>query len=350
MATIQEEFLESISVVDFISTDEFKRQTIIELVSIDEFLSSSKEGPIFITDSIVLKDSLQRLLTLSRQDSVVTDDSLIHVQRLLPTIIDVLNTTDIPNISINTKIILTQALEIASQLDIRTSIVTSDSYTTDDSLERIVVAVTETIETLVALDDITNYVVAINHCSDTFTGTDSNSNQVTFNTIISEEIFTFGSIVIENEHYTFTINSHTKGVSEYTNYNFNSMSDGLGATNNGIYNLTGSNDNAVNIDALIKTGIDQFGTNQQKQVPYAYIGLNKSGQMVLKTIVGYKGDRKERWYTLTPRVIDATTNVRVKMGKGVKSRYWQFELINKEGSTFELNSIKLMPLTLKRRV
>ena len=55
------------------------------------------------------------------------------------------------------------------------------------------------------------------------------------------------------------------------------MSEGLAANSNGIYVLTGDDSAGTDIDALIKTGLIDFGTSLEKQIPYAYIGLSKSG-------------------------------------------------------------------------
>jgi hypothetical protein len=39
----------------------------------------------------------------------------------------------------------------------------------------------------------------------------------------------------------------------------------------------------------------------------------------------------------------------VKMGRGVKSRYWQFTISNVDGADFEIDELVLLPIILKRR-
>jgi hypothetical protein len=40
----------------------------------------------------------------------------------------------------------------------------------------------------------------------------------------------------------------------------------------------------------------------------------------------------------------------VKIGKGLRSRYWQFELVNIDGADFDLDTIEFHPVLLTRRV
>lgn len=118
-----------------------------------------------------------------------------------------------------------------------------------------------------------------------------------------------------------------------------------GIGDGGIYELGGPNDNGVNIDAFVGLPKLDFGTERQKRIPYAYIGATSGGQMVLRVLVS------GTVYTYIAR--NATTEMaeqRVDIGRGLRSTYWQFELINEAGSDFELDTIKFMPVVLERRI
>jgi hypothetical protein len=41
---------------------------------------------------------------------------------------------------------------------------------------------------------------------------------------------------------------------------------------------------------------------------------------------------------------------RVDIGRGLRSNYWNFELMNREGADFEIDTIKFMPIVLERRI
>ena len=169
------------------------------------------------------------------------------------------------------------------------------------------------------------------------------------NSFMQEVIYFGGVLELDGEAYTFVLNTETEAISTYTNYKFNSISGNLAANETGIYELTGSTDVGASIPASFLTGLMDFGSSIHKQVPIAYLGLSSNGTIVFKTITDSYGVRKERWYKLiTQRT--ATDTARVKLGKGVKSKYWQFEIINTNGADFDIKSLELLPLLLKRRI
>jgi hypothetical protein len=141
---------------------------------------------------------------------------------------------------------------------------------------------------------------------------------------------------------------------EYENYPFNSFAFSnrryLAASADGIYELVGEDDDGVEIDAYVRTGLLDLGTTALKQVIRAYLGYTSDGRLLLKTFTTDGGQKIERWYELTERTADATREARVKFGKGVKARYWQFEVRNIEGSDFSIDQLQVLPLMLSRRV
>jgi len=164
-----------------------------------------------------------------------------------------------------------------------------------------------------------------------------------------------GSLVLPDGVYTaMVLNTESLGVTEYTNYPFNSFGrmgqTYLGATDSAIYALNGASDDGTNIDAVIRSGMTNFGTNLYKRVPRAYLGYTSDGALIMKTLSTSGGVKTERWYELTPRTADAPTGARIKLGRGVKATYWQFELVNKSGADFDISSLQLFPMILNRRV
>ena len=341
---------EGISVEDIVTPEVFIIRKIVERLYVNDIVTTQHNGTVTITDSVLFKDRLYFLISELLTESITNTDivSSLHINK--ENITEAIALTDIITSQLTMKNLLVDVITIVDLLIPYVSIVVTESITVEDSVSVIVKMITEVIDSITFTDEATAGLTLVLFASDSITLTDIVSTKQIFNLWVTEEIIVYGDIVIEGEHYTFVMNTKTKGISEYTNYNFNSMSEGLAANSTGIYALTGDDDAGTNIDALIKTGLMDFGSNYEKQVPYAYIGLSKSGEMVLKTIVDYRGKRKEYQYTVTPRVIEATDTIRVPMGKGVKSRYWQFELSNENGSDFELDSLELIPLVLKRRI
>jgi hypothetical protein len=146
---------------------------------------------------------------------------------------------------------------------------------------------------------------------------------------------------------TYVMNSLTKGISEYHNYDFNSYSNGYLCKEDGLYKLEGTTDTGTAIDWSLKTGSLDFGEPYEKQVPYCYIGVASDNTIVLKTVTDYRGTKQETWYRGI-HTNGSVDNTRIQLGKGVKSRYWQFVLLG-EGEV-EIDSVELIPLVLKRMI
>ena len=341
---------EDLAIADNAFLDYSKILSIKERINVDEKISTTQLMHLRTSSSTLLKDSIFFLVGVLVGETVDTASVVstfhTHVQGLT----ELLHNTDVlsSKLDINQKV--SEALLIVDALIQNRSFVVKEEISAIAVVKAIVVAVMGVLETLEVVHTFDEDIRFVLFARDTVNLDEMADTRVLFNAIISEAIVTIGDIAFDNEHYTLALNAHTLGLSTYENYNFNSMSNGLAANATGIYSLDGVDDNGVPISARIKTGLMDFGSNKQKQVPYAYIGMTKSGSMVLKTVTDLNGKRKERWYKIHARDVSTTDNVKVKMGKGVKSRYWQFEISNKDGSTFEIDDIELVPLMLRRKV
>lgn len=146
---------------------------------------------------------------------------------------------------------------------------------------------------------------------------------------------------------TWAMNTRTHAVTEYTNYSFNSfarMGDRyLGATKDGLYDLSGDTDNGTDIIADIKSGFAQFAGVHLSSFKGAYIAARGGGSYVLRI---YTGTGQEYHFSVAT---DSMKTARVDMGKGIRARYFAFELIS-AGQDFDLDSLEFIPLIAKRRV
>lgn len=171
------------------------------------------------------------------------------------------------------------------------------------------------------------------------------------NGLINEGISFSVALTLDGETYlAWVMNTETYGVTNYENFRFNSMCGFNGAyyatDGTKIYRLDGQTDDGTAIDAEISLGASDFGSAFLKRMERAYLGLRADGQMVLKVITD---EKVEDWYALES-VPSALGESHVKIGKGLKARYWRLALRNKGGSDFTLDSLRLLPLKLSRRV
>lgn len=162
----------------------------------------------------------------------------------------------------------------------------------------------------------------------------------------------------DGEYVAWVINTESKAVSRYTNYGFNSFarhqhSDKYyGAKPDGVYLLAGADDDGDAIDAVVRSGMTDFGMAAVKAIPLAYLGLTTDGQMVMRMITTSNegGEKIAHWYRLEERAAAALRETRIKIGGGLESVWWQWELVNVDGADFEVSSIRWLPAILSRRI
>lgn len=159
----------------------------------------------------------------------------------------------------------------------------------------------------------------------------------------------------DTEYLAWVVNTATRAVSTYANYPFNAFAKigdaWFGSADDGIYVLDGDDDAGTPIPAEIRTGLTHLGTGKLKRLPTAYIGYRTDGEVVLKVVVtGEDGEKDEHWYRLEARPAPTTRATHVKLGRGLKSVYWQFALANVDGADLALDELALVPMLLDRRL
>jgi hypothetical protein len=157
------------------------------------------------------------------------------------------------------------------------------------------------------------------------------------------------------------MNMRNFGVTEYTDYEFTSFArlDGklYGTTSEGIFEITGTNDNGEDIESVIESGIAIYSgepreandiSSRKKYSHGSYANLRCTGEFAVSVKID---EQDERIYT-----IDATNDHdgihrrRIKIAKGVNGYNWQFGFRNIQGSDFHLKEFVNIPVISKRRV
>lgn len=153
------------------------------------------------------------------------------------------------------------------------------------------------------------------------------------------------------------MNTETNAVSIFTQYPYHSLGLSkkgyIAATDSGIFILDGETDNGLPIDAFIRSGffdlagMEGVENSLVKRCTNVYVGYRTDGQLeiVLKT----DGEAHPTRYVFSQRE-SGLTKQRLKMEKGIKSRYWQYELRNIEGADFNLDQVEFLFEMLSRKV
>lgn len=335
---------------DDVSNKYYPSVTISDAITSCGVVYSSLTGNNNIVDDVILHDIISFIWNEILSDNFITVDLPQFDPNLFVSISDRLVLKEVVSNSHEGYLLIQESLKLLdSTFGSWAKIITDDVITLDAIADRLKFY-QAIIDNFINIDTANYNFVANALVSDNIINLDDISIQQLLNEHITDVFGFTGTLVFDgDDYYTFVLNTQNEAISTYTNFNFNSISNNLAAADTGIYELVGADDDSVEIQSRIKTHVMDFGSSIHKQVPYAYIGFSSDGSLVLKAISNERGVKNERWYKCVPPR-DADDTSRVKMGRGIKDKYWQFELINSNGCDFDIESIELMPLSLKRRI
>jgi len=128
----------------------------------------------------------------------------------------------------------------------------------------------------------------------------------------------------------------------YSDFDFTSISDGYGTKSDGIYLLESSG----KVDAVVGLGKENFGTENETRVPYAYLGCTSDAPLELG--VTTPDDEDLRYVA---RSCGDTMDVhRVDLGKGLRANWLDLTIRNTDGSDFTLATVSFAPVASGRRI
>jgi len=138
------------------------------------------------------------------------------------------------------------------------------------------------------------------------------------------------------------VNLETKAATQYSDWDFTSISGGYGTKADGIYTM----DTDGPVDAVAGFGKLNFGTEAKKYLPNVYAGVACEEPMMLR--VQAPGDVD---YTYEANGCSEDLQIqRIDPGKGLEANWFELSLMNQEGADFTLASISFAPATTSRRV
>ena len=143
---------------------------------------------------------------------------------------------------------------------------------------------------------------------------------------------------------TLNTNLEVRATTQFKNYAFNSMVNFAGrklaASDQGLFDLGGDDDNGTPIDAHFELIATDFGIPNPKRLRFLYFGFDASSdlEVAVKT-----DDGDERAYDITANKTGQQRS-RVPVGRDGRGRYWSLILRNKAGCDFAIDSIYVMPV------
>lgn len=130
------------------------------------------------------------------------------------------------------------------------------------------------------------------------------------------------------------------------------------ATADGIFALTGTDDEGDNVDALVTTGLMDTATPASDKAPadqslrhasYAYVAYS-GGRMRFGIGITGNGTEERYFYDFPERTATAPTVNRTRIGRGARSRFWRFLIGNVEGDMIRVTDARVPLDPSSRRI
>lgn len=244
----------------------------------------------------------------------------------------------------------TEALNTADGFDI------TDAASFVETLAHRVDALVALIESALATDVWTAVLAIYQPATDTGVASEASVATGVLNALLADGAVATIRLNIGGELFTgWVLNADSLAASEYqfADLQFNSAckhgSTYLLAADDGVYQFT-EDTGVETVMTYIKTGKMDFGSDMRKSVTNAYMVYSASGQMALRVTTSVNGALQTYTYGMAPfAAVDTPDPQRVTVGKGLKSRYWQFELTG-ENAGCKFDEIGMLPVVLSRRI
>ena len=327
----------------------------LEAIGLSDSIAAGANTTSSLSDSAVMRDVIRQAINQIVADSAAGADSLNFGAAL--TLVDIAAAVDTQAPSYNSVMMVAELIATleayngADGYDITESGALSDAYVAR------VEALVSMIEAAQVVDTGTALVHVMQLATDSAVSADSATSAGSLlNALLNDAVLATIRLNIGGELFTgWVLNADTLAPSEYqfADLQFNSACKHgdayLLAADDGIYQFT-EDAGVETVMTYIKTGKTDFGSDMRKSVTNAYMVYSAAGQMVLKVTTSANGALQTNDYAMVPFVSDDTPDPqRVTVGKGLKSRYWQFELTGANAGC-KFDEIGMLPVVLSRRI
>lgn len=325
-----------------------------EAISLSGVLSSTMITTTDVSQSITLGELYTVTAIQAVSEGMEMDGSFSSTLRLIAAATEALEGADAYTGSLNVSAAVTVTAALAMALDDQFAANIAEGMTFNDTYAvalKYIAAITAAMQ---LADTYTNTMTVAMLVTESMELEGAIASNITIVEALQEGLslsmaFSLG----DTDYVAWVINANTGAASRYTNFPFNSFATVAGrhlaCSEDGLYEITGDDDDGTDIDASILTGLMDFGSNVFKRVISCQIGYNGDGELLLKAVVVQGGEPKEYWYQPRSQTAAGVRESVAKLGKGLKSHFWQFELINVDGADFEIDSIRWYPVALERR-
>jgi hypothetical protein len=309
-----------------------------------------------LSDDVILGDSLTLILRALLADTLTVSSTPSSWMGLALALLDTVLLGSVPTASYDAHVMLLLGFALGSVLFDAQRGYLSDDVALADALVQKVNALALLADSWQLASTQSSSAILYALLSDTAAFSDTRADYLAITQVLLDGA-QFGLTLYtgQDQYVAWVMTTPTRAMRRYVNYPFNSFGEIngrlCGANANGLYWLDGDTDDGVAIPSMIRSGLMDFGSRQLKRMDRAYLGYTSDGTLGLKVITTSEtGDEVAYSYKMIQKPANAPRESRVQIGRGMRSVYWQFELVNEAGSDFELHDLTLLPLILSRRV
>lgn len=169
------------------------------------------------------------------------------------------------------------------------------------------------------------------------------------------------TVAVVDEHFhksphaiAWVMNTETAAAYWYSNWQFSDMVQVgdvvLAVGPEGLCVIGGNTDAGEAIDAVLKYGFMDFGTEQKKRLPEIVFGYAADTPMAVEVETYGQGYPAFEYRISPQRQSQQPTNGRLTPGKALNARYWRIAVHNTDGGAFSVNSITATVAESARRL
>ena len=343
---------DSANVADTLAASTFTMY--LEAIGLSDTLTAGANTTSTLTDSAAMRDIIQQAINQIVADTANGADSLSLGAAL--TLVDVADAVATQSPSYNSVMLVAELIATLEAYNGADAYDITEAGTLSDTYVARVEALVALLEAAQVVDTNTALVHVMQLATDSADGAaEITSTGSLLNALLADSVLATIRINIGGELFTgWVLNTDTLAPSEYqfADLQFNSACKHGGtyllAADDGIYQFT-EDTGVETVMTYIKTGKTDFGSDLKKRIVNSYMVYSASGQMVLKVTTSEFGKLVTRNYRMTPQADDTTATRRIDIGKGVTSRYWQFEVVG-DGVDCDIDEIGMLPVVLSRRI
>lgn len=307
------------------------------------------------SDNAKIVDATMLAWMMLASDSAEITDTPENIRQLLSAITDALRAADLSSSQLSASTALAEAMAIRAVSEAGWAIGAVDSAEFTGAFDAALMAAANLIDSATASGTTVANIGFTSLVSDSATIGDTPQALLQMLQDVSDDAVVFVSVHDDSGEISgWVVNTETSAAGEYRSFNFNSFTSFNGeyyaASDEGVFRLGGDTDDGAAIEAWIRTGMSNFGTGLLKKSSEMFVAM-VGGTLMLKVITSPDAGsaKTERYYRMEPWSGTSGRQRRFKIGQGVQSVYWQFELHNVDGADFTIDTIEWHPMNLTRR-